>query len=97
MAAVTLFIMARLPVLFISNSHQLTLSDDESSPLLLFTGNPKSSYYFFWIQTKYRDELAKFLLNKGVYTTFRYWPLNKIELFSKYTDNKYKTCATCNK
>lgn len=47
-----------------------------------------SSYYFFWIQTKYRDELAKFLLNKGVYTTFRYWPLNKIELFSKYTDNE---------
>jgi aminotransferase len=27
-------------------------------------------------------------LHKGVYTTFRYWPLNKIELFSKYTDNK---------
>ncbi|OIR23721.1 DegT/DnrJ/EryC1/StrS family aminotransferase [Bathymodiolus thermophilus thioautotrophic gill symbiont] len=48
----------------------------------------RSSYYFFWIQTKCRDELAKFLLGKGVYTTFRYWPLNKIELFSKYADNE---------
>ncbi|CAC9578227.1 hypothetical protein [uncultured Gammaproteobacteria bacterium] len=47
-----------------------------------------SSYYFFWIQTKYRDELAKFLLNKGIYTTFRYWPLNKIELFSEYLGNE---------
>jgi dTDP-4-amino-4,6-dideoxygalactose transaminase len=48
-----------------------------------------SSYYFFWIQTEHRDELAKFLLDKGVYTTFRYWPLDKIKLFSKYIDGKY--------
>jgi aminotransferase len=47
-----------------------------------------SSYYFYWIQTEYRDELAKFLLSKGVYTTFRYWPLNKIKLFSAYTTNE---------
>lgn len=48
-----------------------------------------SSYYFFWIQTKYRDELARFLLNHGVYTTFRYWPLNKVQLFSKYVSSEY--------
>jgi len=48
-----------------------------------------SSYYFFWIQTEHRDELAKFLLDKGVYTTFRYWPLNKIELFSEYVIEEY--------
>ena len=46
-----------------------------------------SSYYFFWIQTNHRDELAKFLLDKGIYTTFRYWPLHKVKFFSKY-----KTC-----
>ena len=48
-----------------------------------------SSYYFFWIQTEHRDELAKFLLDKGVYTTFRYWPLDKIKLFSEYAIEDY--------
>jgi len=41
----------------------------------------KSSYYFFWIQLEKRDELAKFLLENDVYTTFRYWPINKIPYF----------------
>ena len=44
----------------------------------------ESSYYFFWIQTEYRNELAKYLLDNGVYTTFRYWPLHKVELFSEF-------------
>ena len=49
-----------------------------------------SSYYFFWIQTEYRDELAKYLLDNGVYTTFRYWPLHKVELFKEYgLNNSY--------
>jgi dTDP-4-amino-4,6-dideoxygalactose transaminase len=43
----------------------------------------ESSYYFFWIQTEKRDELAKYLLENDVYCTFRYWPLHKIELFSQ--------------
>lgn len=41
-----------------------------------------SSYYFYWIQTNRRDELAKHLIDNGVYTTFRYWPLHKVSLFS---------------
>ena len=48
-----------------------------------------SSYYFFWIQTQHRDQLAKFLLDKDIYTTFRYWPLDKIDLFSEYATNHY--------
>lgn len=43
----------------------------------------KSSYYFFWLQTKRRDELANYLKNNGVYSTFRYYPLHKIRLFNK--------------
>ena len=43
--------------------------------------NYVSSYYFFWLQLKKRDELAKFLLDHGVYSTFRYWPLHKIKYF----------------
>ena len=46
----------------------------------------KSSYYFFWVQTERRDELARYLLNNEVYTTFRYWPLNKVKLFKEYVD-----------
>lgn len=43
-----------------------------------------SSYYFFWIQTECRNELARYLLNNGVYTTFRYWPLHKLEIFKEF-------------
>jgi dTDP-4-amino-4,6-dideoxygalactose transaminase len=50
----------------------------------------KSSYYFFWIQTKHRDRLAKYLLDNGVYTTFRYWPLHKVKFFEKFNiEGKY--------
>jgi dTDP-4-amino-4,6-dideoxygalactose transaminase len=48
-----------------------------------------SSYYFFWIQTKKRNELAKYLLDNNVYTTFRYWPLHKINMFKDYVDGDY--------
>ena len=41
------------------------------------------SPYFFWIQTEERDRLAHYLLEHGVYTTFRYWPLHKIPLFGQ--------------
>ena len=43
----------------------------------------KHSYYFFWIQIEQRDELARFLLDNGVYCTFRYWPLHKIKFFNE--------------
>lgn len=35
-----------------------------------------SSFYFYWIQTPRRDELARFLRANGCYTTFRYYPLH---------------------
>ena len=37
-----------------------------------------SSYYLYWIQLEEkRDELAAFLSENGVYTTFRYYPLHR--------------------
>ena len=39
------------------------------------------SHYFYWIQTKDRDDLARFLRNKGIYTTFRYYPLSKVKYY----------------
>lgn len=43
----------------------------------------ESSYYFYWIQVKNgkRDELAKYLREKGIYTTFRYYPLHWVDLY----------------
>lgn len=38
---------------------------------------PNASHYFFWIQTERRDELARYLKEKGIYTTFRYYPLHR--------------------
>ena len=40
------------------------------------------SPYFFWLQTKFRNELAQYLLDQGIYTTFRYFPLHKIDYFN---------------
>ena len=40
-----------------------------------------SSYYMFWVQTEHRDKLARHLLQHGIYTTFRYWPLHRIDFF----------------
>lgn len=41
----------------------------------------ESSYYFYWIQCKNdkRDDLAHFLRDNGIYTTFRYYPLHLVK------------------
>ncbi|MEM7176095.1 MAG: DegT/DnrJ/EryC1/StrS family aminotransferase [Pseudomonadota bacterium] len=42
-----------------------------------------SSYYLYWIQIpSLRDELAAYLAENGVYTTFRYFPLHKVSFFA---------------
>ena len=49
----------------------------------LASDKTESSYYFFWIQLERRDELAWFLREHGVYSTFRYWPLHKVRYFQQ--------------
>ncbi len=44
--------------------------------------NVTSSYYFYWIQLEHRNELARFLLDRGIYTTYRYWPLHRVQFFA---------------
>lgn len=39
-----------------------------------YYGRP--SYYFYWIQTPRRDDLAKFLRANDIYVSFRYYPLH---------------------
>lgn len=66
----------------ISRMYRANLRDLPNSHLqlvptydLLDSGLPP---YFYWIQTPRRDELAKFLRNKLIYTTFRYYPLHRV-------------------
>lgn len=43
----------------------------------------KTSYYFYHIQVKNdkRDALAGYLKEKGIYTTYRYYPLHRVEAY----------------
>ncbi len=43
------------------------------------------SNYFFTVQSSDRNKLAYFLKENGVYTTFRYYPLHKQDIFSNST------------
>ena len=44
----------------------------------------ESSYYFYWIQTQpeTRDSLAKYLKERDIYTTFRYFPLHWVKHYA---------------
>jgi dTDP-4-amino-4,6-dideoxygalactose transaminase len=46
----------------------------------------ESSYYFYWIQTTYRDELAKYLKSNEIYSTFRYYPLHLVPYYQYNND-----------
>ncbi len=37
----------------------------------------RSSYYTYWVQCEARDALARFLRARGIYTTYRYWPVHR--------------------
>jgi len=43
----------------------------------------ESSYYLYWIQTEpeIRDQLAVYLRDNGIYTTFRYYPLHRVRCY----------------
>lgn len=45
----------------------------------------ESSYYLYWVKTLHRDALARYLLDKGIYCTFKYHPLHTVEAYGKHT------------
>jgi dTDP-4-amino-4,6-dideoxygalactose transaminase len=45
------------------------------------------SPYLFWIQVENRDDLANYLLENGVYTSFRYLPLHNQKFFESEVSN----------
>ena len=44
-----------------------------------------SSYFMFWMRVKngWRDEFAKYMIDNGVYVTFRYYPVHKISQYKQ--------------
>ena len=43
--------------------------------------NVISSYYMYYVQVNNRDEFAKYLREKDIYTTFRYYPLHWVDFY----------------
>lgn len=74
------FIQRRKEITEIYNNEFKNIDWLKTTPTLKF-GN-ESSYYFYWIQTDFRDKLAKYLRNNGVYTTFRYYPLHLVPYYN---------------
>ena len=44
-----------------------------------------SSYFMFWLRIKnnWRNEFAQYMIDNGIYVTFRYYPLHLIEHYSQ--------------
>lgn len=55
----------------------------------------RHSYFTYCIRTPKRDELAKFLLDNGIYTTLRYHPLHLNKLYGQ-TDSILENCELLN-
>ena len=55
----------------------------------------ESSYYLYWIKAgKFRDQLANYFKEKGIYTTFRYFPLHLVPFYKN--KSKLKTAEKIN-
>lgn len=85
-AAMAIEQLKKLPVFMkkreaVHNFYNVSLKDIEwiDLPLPMEEGN-KSSFYFYHIQVKNgkRDDLARFLREAGIYTTYRYFPLHRV-------------------
>ncbi len=55
----------------------------------------RHSYFTYSIRTKNRDKLARFLLDKNIYTTLRFHPLHLYKAYNQ-TDLKLTNCETLN-
>jgi aminotransferase len=89
-AAVGLVQLRRLPG-FVARRREIAAMYDEllagQEDILLPPALPDghlSSHYFYWVRLprSIRDEVARDLLDRGVYTTFRYAPLHKVSAYA---------------
>lgn len=72
--------LKKLPF-FIRRRHEIVLKYDAELydlPIRIPHDLNSQPYYFYWIQTERRDELARYLRSHNIYTTFRYYPLHRV-------------------
>lgn len=62
---------------------------DINLPKIDESKHTRISRYFYWIQIKNRDLLAKYLLKNNIYTTFRYFPLNQVNGMSFHNNKDF--------
>lgn len=88
-AAMALEQLKKLPG-FIARRHEISEIYNERLKDLTWLDRPpvlpeycEHTYYFYHIQVKKgaRDDLAKFLRDRDVYTTFRYFPLHRVTAY----------------
>jgi dTDP-4-amino-4,6-dideoxygalactose transaminase len=86
-AAVGLVQLERLPG-FLSRRVEIAARYDAEFPDLTWLRRPppapdRAARTFYWVQTAptIRDRLAQHLLQHEIYTSFRYWPLHKTQLY----------------
>lgn len=86
-AAVGLIQLGRLPAFLNRRAEVAAIYDAGLSDLtwlrLPAPAASDTARTFYWIQTapKTRDRLAHYLLNAGIYTSFRYWPLHQTRMY----------------
>ena len=87
-AAIGIVQLRKLPAMLLRRS-QIVHHYNEELNRYVAIPPPKCGYarYLYWIQTDKRDELARYLLDNGIYTTFRYYPLHKV--FSSSSGNVF--------
>lgn len=59
-------------------------------------GYPNGTHYLYWIQTPDRDQLAAYLFERGIYTTFRYYPLHLIMGQARLPEAEWAASHTLN-
>lgn len=89
---------------FIQRRREVSQRYDEafaSVPWIRLPPPPSSESvpYFYWIQTSpdVRDQLAYYLRERDIYTTFRYWPLHRTQLYAdarQYPDADWASRTT---
>src|SRR5262249_14123304 len=87
-AAVGLVQLKRLPGFLCRRAEVAARYDAQLSDLAWLRLPPPApsltARTFYWIQTGpgIRDQLAQYLLQREVYTSFRYWPLHRTRMYS---------------
>ena len=81
---------------YVALEYSMTLAKLTNISHIVNSNVLSSSNYFFTVACNNRDELAKFLREKQIYSTFRYFPLNKIELFSAFSIQDFAGTETIN-